>query len=724
MNPRNKHTLKRNRQRRKAAKKRNTPMTAEILSCIAENSRASVPIKDVKERCRKGREEEYDKVFALLQSAKSIVTNKGKVSITETAPYIGATVARLCGTFGFVTLNDNTDVFIRGKNMLGAMPGDRVLIARIPSQNEEDKPQYQVERILRENTEAKLTGTVCREYGRYVLDCDGMPNTELEIVNDNGAELTVGDKVMAEIAKRGKRHSEHTVRVVAVFGSSEVAANCALSILLSRGIKTAFDADVLEQAEKIEAEGIHEYDANNRRDFRDECIFTIDGADTKDIDDAISLVKTETGYCLSVHIADVSNYVKPHSALDREAMKRGTSIYYADRVIPMLPSELSNGICSLNPGEDRLTLSAVINFNGDGEIVNYEFCKGIIRSRIQGVYKEINSIFDGSDEFADKYAEVLPTLMLMRDFADILIKNKTARNAVEIETVETKLIINGNGICVDARPAERGLSQDIIEVFMLSANQAASMLAREKKSPFVYRIHEAPPAEKADLLREVLEKFGYEIEFDELKGFHINEILSKAKGTEFYDAINKIVLRSMAKAKYSHEPIGHFGLALDDYAHFTSPIRRYPDLAIHRIITDIIMGHDIEYLKKRYEGFAVSAAEQSTNTEMNAVTVERECEDCYKAECMKDKIGEEFECRVSGITEHGIFVMLENTVEGFVHVHDMPPGEYVQVYPISLVERLSNTSYSLGDAVRVRCDAVNVSEGSVRFGLVYEEMWV
>ena len=549
---------------------------------------------------------------------------------------------------------------------------------------------------------------------------DIAPRNHMIIVKDSAVSFAAGDKVLAEIVSRGKRHAEHKVRITSVFGSSELAQSCAQSILCIHGAPEEFSADSLKEARRIAEGGVQEYNFNNREDLRDLPIFTIDSAESKDLDDAVSVSRTDKGYLLGVHIADVSHYVRGNSELDKEAMRRGTSIYYADKVIPMLPKELSNGICSLNPDEDRLTLSAFTELSPEGEIISYRFCKSVIRSRVKGIYKEINAILDGTADsgITEKYACVAEELPLMNELADVLINKKKHRHAPELETVESKLIIDEDGICRDVQPRERGKSERMIEEFMLTANECAAKLAKDKNVPFVYRVHEAPPEEKTAALCEMLRKAGVEYpHFQEFKPAHAAEILNNVRDTEKFEAVNMMVLRSMAKAKYSEEPLGHFGLVLDDYAHFTSPIRRYPDLAIHRIITDILAGYDEKWLNKRYSGFAAKASETSTNAELRAVAIERECEDCYKAEYMKQHIGETFTAKISGVTEFGFYAELPDTVEGLVHIRTLPEGEYDYTEPVALTEKFSGVSYKLGDTVQVTCASVNVSEGTIDFVL-------
>lgn len=696
----------------------------KILTFLEKSGKKPMPLSELESKCRtkKYGRDNFITAFDEMRTDGIIMMRKGmKVALCSKMKCRPAEITRLSRTFGFAVTNDGVEYFIPGKCMLGAMPGDRVLITDIASRTGE--PEGEVVDILKFGSSV-MTGRIEVVDGKPYLVPDSASKNHVIIEQERSTPFNNGDKVLCEITYRGKRHSEHKVCVTAVFGSSEYAASCAASALVIHGAPTVFPDDALREAKKISEGGVQEYAFNNREDFRDMCIFTIDSAESKDLDDAVSVEKTADGYRLGVHIADVSNYVRGNSALDKEAMKRGTSIYYADKVIPMLPKELSNGICSLNPDENRLTLSAVMELNKNGEMKSYRFCKSVIRSKVKGVYAEINTILNGSEtpEISKKYANVRDSIFLMNELADLLIEKKMRRHAPELETTESKLIIGEDGVCCDVVPRERGKSERIIEEFMLCANEAAAKLAKEKKVPFVYRIHERPPEEKTERLKETLVRLGLQCPvFKEFKPSHAAEILNKSRETELFGAVNMMVLRSMAKAKYSNEPLGHFGLALEDYAHFTSPIRRYPDLAIHRIITDILAGYNNEWLNKRYGGFALNSAERSTNAEIRAVTIERECEDCYKAEYMKQHIGEVFEGKISGVTEFGFYVELENTVEGLVHIRTLPEGEYDYSEPISLTEKFSGVSYTLGQTVQVLCAAVNVSEGTIDFVLDGDE---
>ena len=696
----------------------------KIITFLQTYNKKTMPISELENKCRTKKQgrDNFINAFDQLRTEGVITVRKGmKTGLCSRLNIYPAVVTRLSRTFGFAKTDDGTEYFIPGKCMLGAMPNDRVLVSDIPSRSGE--PEGEIIDIIKFSDSA-LTGKIEYVDGKPYLVPDTATKNHMIIVRENSVKFNDGEKVLAEIVYRGRRHAEHKVKIMSVFGSSEYASSCAKSILMMHNAPYEFPEEVLDEARKISEGGVQEYSFNNRENLCHMNIFTIDGAESKDLDDAVSVEKTENGYILGVHIADVSHYVRGNSNLDKEAMKRGTSIYYADKVVPMLPKELSNGICSLNPDENRLTLSCFINLDTNGDIVLYRFCKSVIRSRVKGVYSEINDILSGTEspEITEKYSAVRNEIFLMNELADILIAKKKRRHTPEIETTESKLIINDDGICCAVIPRERGKAERIIEEFMLTANECSAKLARDKKVPFVYRIHEAPPEAKVEALHEILPKFNLECpHFTEFKPYHATKILESARGTDKFEAVNLLVLRSMSKAKYSTEPVGHFGLVLDDYAHFTSPIRRYPDLAIHRIITDILAGYNNEWLNKRYAGFASNSAERSSDAELRAVAIERECEDCYKAEYMKSHIGETFTARISSVTEFGFYVQLPDTIEGLVHIRTLPEGEYDYSEPVSLTERFSNTSYTLGQTVRVICSAVNVSDGIIDFVLDDEE---
>jgi ribonuclease R len=632
--------------------------------------------------------------------------------------FVTAKITRLNKTFGFAKdIKTDEEIFIPGKFLKGAMPDDTVTLKTYESNG--NSLEGEVVNIVNQDF-SRFTGNIAREFDTLCVIPDIMAQYALPIENLSDFEVKEGDKVLCEIAYRGTRHSEHTCRIISNFGSSEKASVCAMSVLEINGISLTFPDSVIEEAKRISDMATIQKEAPNRLDLRDEIIFTIDGADTKDIDDAISIKKSSEGYELGVHIADVSYYVKPKSELDNEALNRGTSVYYANKVIPMLPPELSNGICSLNPQEDRLAFSALMKIDFEGALVDYKFVKTIIRSRVKGVYSEINTILAGTQtpDIDEKYKEVKDSLKLMNELAKILKRNRKMRGAPELESSESKLIINEDDFCVDVKPRTRGESEEIIEDFMLMANEAAAKLARENELPFVYRIHEDPGVEKINTLEETLKQLGVTFPpHKSVKPKHLAMVVDSVKGTELEMVVNNLVLRSMAKAKYSPEPIGHFGLVLDDYAHFTSPIRRYPDLSIHRIMSDFLSGTTQPELMKKYQKFVHHSSQASSEAELTAMKVERDCEDCYKAEYMKNHLGEEFDGRIVSVLDSGFFVELDNTCEGMVPVEELPAGEYVFDGSMKLTNTNNDKSYRIGDKIKIKVLRADVSSGKVDFGL-------
>jgi len=601
------------------------------------------------------------------------------------------------------------------------MPNDVVLVRT--SEGRGQSLEGEVVNIIEANF-SQFTGNIVTEFGKMSVLPDILSNFPLPIDNLADFDLKEGDKVLATVTYRGERHSEHCCKIITNFGSSLKASVCSLSVLELNGISPIFSDEVINEAISVSDISAIEKEGKKRLDLRNEAIFTIDGADTKDIDDAISIKKSSDGYQLGVHIADVSYYVQPKSALDNEAIHRGTSVYYANRVVPMLPKQLSNGICSLNPQEDRLAFSALMNIDFEGKLVDFKFKKTIIRSRVKGVYSEINQILANthSAEITEKYSEVLGEIKLMYELSKVLSQNKRERGCPQLESSESKLIINEDDFCVDVKPRTRGESEEIIEDFMLMANEAAARLARENDLPFVYRIHDEPGLEKINTLEEILKLLGVAVpNHNKIKAKHLSQIVDSVKGTDLEMVVNNLVLRSMAKAKYSAEPIGHFGLVLDDYAHFTSPIRRYPDLSIHRILSDFVTGVSTADLMKRYQKFVFHSSQASTDAELVAMKVERDCEDCYKAEYMSQHLGEDFVGRIISVMEFGFFVELPNTCEGLVAIEQLPQGEYNYDGAIKLTNALTNVTYRVGDTVRVKVIKAVVSSGRVDFGLVIEE---
>lgn len=630
------------------------------------------------------------------------------------AGMLRAMITRVSRTYGFAKTEDTAvEYFIPGRDLKGALPGDIVLL--IPTGTRGDSPEGMVVSVLHE-AEVQAAGTLVEDEGRLLFLADNLSNRPLRIVNADEWRGHEGDKVIASIAERGSRHSEHSVRVTASLGSADSARACAQALVTVSGVPYEFPADVTAEAERLEAEGISEEDLNGRLDLRDseDVIFTIDGYDAKDLDDAISISATDTGYRLGVHIADVSHYVRPDTALDREAISRGTSIYYADQVIPMLPKALSNGICSLHPDVDRLAFSALLTLDEDGGLKSWEFRKTVIRSRVKGVYREVNALLHGTAdaEIQQKYESVMPSLLLLNELRAKRIAARKRRGAPSLEAEESAFLIDENGVCTGIQPRTRAEGEELIEECMLLANEAAARLAKQRNLPFVYRVHALPPDEKSARLADALDRL--EIPHPALekpRAADYARILENVAEHPLKSVVHQLVLRSMAKADYETEPIGHFGLALEDYTHFTSPIRRYPDLAIHRILTAFLSGEDL----KKAAAFAHEAAAAGTMTEQRAMQLERDCDDRYRAEYMSSHIGEEYDGMISGLTDFGIYVMLENTAEGLVPLDALEPDEYVYDGFFTMTGTRTGRRFTLGQPMRVRCVRASIGSGHIDF---------
>ena len=562
-----------------------------------------------------------DALFSLTANGLVLTRRGGKFASAKALGFFPGVVTRVNGNYGFAQKDgEQSELFVPGRALLGAMPGDAVLLKSIPSRG--SLPEGEVIKIVREGSSG-FTGVFAKENGVPCVYPDRLMRFPVKVAKGQTAGAEEGDKVQATLVKRGASHFDHTCRVERIFGNSESAAACARAILAENAVPLEFTPPALSQAAAIAKAGVDKNEFQGRADLRDLPIFTIDSADTKDIDDAVSLEKTGDVWRLGVHIADVSHYVAASSPLDDDAFYRGTSVYYANSVVPMLPKELSNGICSLNPNEDRLAFSCFMELTPKGKMTAYRFGKSVIRSRVKGVYKEINAILDktADEGILQKYAEVAPCLPQMQELAGILTRNRFNRGGLNLETSESKIIVDEKGEAVDIQPRERGESEKMIEEFMLSANEAAATYALSAQIPFVYRIHEEPSSEKIEALHDTLTALGYnagKINLD-LQPHDLAVILNKARGTPTERIVSTHILRSMAKAKYSAENKGHFGLVLKNYAHFTSPIRRYPDLAIHRILTDLVKGESSEKIAKKYAEFAKDASEQSSRRELAAM---------------------------------------------------------------------------------------------------------
>ncbi len=628
-------------------------------------------------------------------------------------------VVKLGKNFAFVMLEDGTsDIFIPGRFTKGAMPGDDVLVEKFEHPRVEGSDEGAILAILTEKND--LVGTVRRVEGRLRFVPDDCPAITMPLARDCEGGAKDGDKVAVEILNRGNRQEDHRVGVAMRFGSSDEAKRCAKALLYAKDIRTRFPDKVRDEAKKFEGAEVSEKDCEGRMDLRALPIFTIDSAETKDIDDAVSLTRTsDGGFELGVHIADVSNYVKPGTELDNEAFSRATSVYYADQVVPMLPKALSNGICSLNENELRLAFSCLMRLDKEGNLTDYRFVKSIIRSRVKGVYSEINALLAGTAdaEIKAKYADVIDQLPAMKELYGHRARLRKERGCMDIESGEVKLILDENGRCIDVKKRTSGESESMIEEFMLLANQCAAHFARVKQIPFVYRVHEEPNAEKLERLHALLQACGINDHFakDVPTPKELSAILEGVRGTPYEQIINTGMLRCMSKALYEEKPKGHYGLVLKDYAHFTSPIRRYPDLAIHRIMTDMLKGTEKETMILRYTDFAERASKQSSEREVIAMQIERKAEDCYKAEYARRHLGECYEGTISGVTQRGLFIELDNGVEGFVPASSLTPSGTSLTEGVRLTDPASGKTWSLGDKMMITIVRADVNLGKIDF---------
>ena len=700
------------------------PLNKRVMEVLRRNRKAPVKLKDLQVLAKVSPRErkEFEQLLTQYKAKGVIVQERNTIGLAENMKTVKAKIVSVQERFGFARpltegATKEDDIFLPGREMLGAMPGDIVTVRL--SQDSRGKTEGRVTEILEESRE-NFSGVLFNQRGRFFVQPDKFVKIPIEVWEKDRNGAKAGDKVLATIGTRGDGHFSHRARIVKSFGTADSAANCCEAVLAAYNARLSFDQTVQAEAKKVADKGIQPSELMDRLDLTGYNIFTIDGADTKDIDDAISLEKNGDLWELGVHIADVSYYVKPGSALDNEAYERGTSIYYADQVLPMLPKELSNGICSLNPDEVRLTFSALLTISEQGDLVGYTFAKSYIRSRVKGVYSEINQILDGTadESIKAKYCDLIPEIFKMRELAAVLSKRRFERGSMNIESSESKFHIE-NGQIIDILPRERGESEKFIEEFMLMANQAAASVAMNEELPFVYRVHDDPPAAKVSALKTLLAQLGVETAglSDEISAKEMSNVLESVRGTRLEQLINNQLLRSMAKAVYSAENTGHFGLVLENYAHFTSPIRRYPDLIIHRILSAYVNGSPRKVIEKRFGNYVSGAATHCSECEQNAVNIERDCEDCYKAEYMSRHIGEVFEGVISSVTSYGFYVELPNTVEGLVHVNELPFGDYMLEETMELVERMSNTSYKIGQKIWVKAVAVDVSAGEIDFAL-------
>lgn len=628
--------------------------------------------------------------------------------------------------FGFIAFEEEgkEDVFVPSKSVNGALDGDTVQFLIYKQKQGTKKAEAKIVKIVKRERET-IVGTFqkSRNFG-FVVPDDKSFATDIFISKKKCKEAKNNDKVVVYIEKYPTKGKNAEGEIMEILGNINQAGVDLLSVVKEFGLNNEFPKEVMQYVKNI-PQKIDEKDIKNRRDFRNDNIFTIDGEDAKDLDDAIHVEKLENGnYKLDVHIADVSNYVKEDSVLDKEAILRGTSVYMFDRVIPMLPFELSNGICSLNAGENRFALSCLMEIDEKGRVVSSDVCKSVIKVTERMSYTDVNKIINNQDEkVLERYRPYISDFKLMEELAKILKNRRVTNGYLNLEIPESKLVLDENGKCIDVHKYETTFANEIIEQFMLTANETIAEKFYWLEAPFIYRVHEEPDFDKIQETNKFLFNIGYKIKAnrDNIKPKAFSEVLEKIKGTEYEKVISTLILRTLKVARYESENKGHFGIASQYYCHFTSPIRRYPDLFIHRVISEYIKdGYNVP--EEKLQDLTAKSnkyAESSSDCEKTATKAEREAEDIKKAEFMESKIGEEFEGIVSSVTSFGMFVELENTVEGLIRFENMG-GEYF-IYDETqkkLVGENSKKVYRIGDKVHIRVIEANKELRKVAFELV------
>jgi ribonuclease R len=670
--------------------------------------------------------------FKMFQDVIQEMEKDGEIIKTRTEHYglpekMGLVVGKLQGHqkgFGFVIPEvEEPDVFIPISNMGGAMHGDKVIAKVTREENEGKRREGEIIRIVERGTKT-IIGTYedSKNFGFVVAD-EKRIHQDIFIPKGERNGAKTGQVVIVEITEWPDKRRNPEGRVVEILGNKGDRGIDILTIIKKYGLPEEFPPKVEAFAENIPSE-IPEEEYARREDLRDLRMVTIDGEDAKDLDDAVSIERLQNkNYRLGVHIADVSHYVREKNALDKEALKRATSVYLIDRVIPMLPKKLSNGICSLNPKVDRLALSCFMEIDRSGKVLDHRIVESVIKTDERMTYTDVTKILKEDEELIKRYDYLVEDFQSMEDLCNILHKKRMGRGAIDFEFEESKIILNDKGKPVDVKPYEREIANRIIEEFMLAANETIAEHMFWANMPFVYRVHEDPDTDKLNIFNEFVHNLGYAVKWTkEVHPKALQDIIEKIKGKKEETVVSTLLLRSLKQARYSPECAGHFGLAAKYYCHFTSPIRRYPDLIIHRIIKEFINGQIDENRTVRLKKEVEYASKQSSEMERVAQDAEREVDDLKKAEYMLDRIGQEFDGIISSVTNFGFFVELPNTIEGLVHISDLDDDYYVyDERRLSLIGEKTKKIYRLGDDARIKVTKVDIELREIFFKLVKME---
>ena len=694
-------------------------MKERILEILQQNTK-SMTAFELEEQLGTSNLEELLLVLKEMEEEATIYhTNKDKYMLFENSHlYKGVLHSNKKG-FGFVSVDGlNDDIYISEDHINGAIHGDSVIV-EITSKKDIDRLEGRIIKVLKHETNSYV-GEINfqNSIGTVMLDEDKV-NLKVIVRKENSMNAVDGHKVVVEIIKRISNH-EAEGRVVKILGHKNDPGVDILSIVEKYHIATNFSDEVKEQVKTLPME-VSAEECKNRRDLRDQVIFTIDGDDTKDIDDAISIEKKKNGnYVLGVHIADVSYYVEEGSPLDKEAMERGTSVYLVDRVIPMLPHELSNGICSLNPNVDRLAISCVMEYDEAGKLITYDIFESVIRSRIQMTYKKVNSILENKG-VTEGYEPYVNDLKLMAEFASILRKAKLKRGYLDFDVDEPKILVDANGKPTDIVLRDRGIGENLIEDFMIAANECVASHIYYMNLPFIYRVHEYPKEEKLRSFLSFISNLGYSIpgNIKDNKPTTVQRILNYLHDKPEFPILSSLLLRSMQKAIYLPQNLGHYGLASPCYTHFTSPIRRYPDTTVHRLLRTYLFRHDMSSKTlHHWQEKLIYISDLASSRERVSIDCEREVEDMKMAEYMEEHIGEEYDGIISSVMSFGLFVQLPNMVEGLVPIREMDDYFIYDEEKMTLVGERTHTKYTLGQKVHVKVVRASKEAKTIDFEIV------
>lgn len=693
-------------------------MKDQILELLASKDYQPMTLKDLQVYFHKENDLDFMKDLVALEEAHLIMRSSlDKYHLPSRLAIYQGQVSMHKKGFAFVRLENEEEVYVSQNHVHGAYHGDLVMV-RILSENSGDNAEGEIIEIV-ERGMKKAVGLFCRQGKRcYVASDDAKYPSKIEINEDHTLGAVPGHKVVVSITDYSPKVKGNIEKII---GHKNDPGVDIMSLIERYDVDVEFNQEVYREVEAM-PDVVLEGELGGRKDLRDWTIVTIDGDDAKDLDDAVSIYKDENNhYHLGVHIADVSHYVLENSAIDKEAMMRGTSIYLVDRVIPMLPHKLSNGICSLNPHVDRLTLSCLMEIDEDGEVIDHEIIPSVINSHYRMTYREANQVLNHED-YPSSYAPFVGLLETLNELAHLLRKRRDAKGAIDFDAKEAKIVLDQKGQVKDIVLRERGEAERLIEEMMLVANETVAQHMRWLELPYIYRIHEKPLLKKLQKLMTTLSPLGYHLH-GSLVDIHPNALatlLAQSQGTPEHSLVSTMTLRCMQKAKYSAECLGHFGLADEYYTHFTSPIRRYPDLLGHRLLhTFLFEGKTDAKTISAYETKVPSLAESSSQREMVAIDLERDVDDMKKAEYMSQHIGQTYEGIISSVTRFGFFVELENTIEGLVHISELRE-DYFQFdeFKNRLVGERTGKSYGLLEKVKVKVIAANKVEGTIDFTVV------